>query len=409
VSLVTCCPKCSSEFDVTADQLKLHDGLVRCGHCSHVFDGFACLKDSLLTLTKRLEPSPTHLDNVAPAQPSTESFDAPAAVASQSQTAAPSSPVAQVNIGVGVRSSTPVTQQRAAQPKSEQSSRGGSDHQGRFVPSVDAQIHSMPATEGRLEPGLRIQVQADPMMPAPSRAREPVVSVAPNADAPNVDAPNDDIKEPHLGSVPGQANEDASQQIPVFSVLGESRVRGDDPSAFGRTVPEFLEEDESQSGWSWPVWVIGSLLLGVALIIQLLVFFRNDIASTAPNIRPMLLQLCQPLGCEVGYVRSIDRIFIVGSALQQAADTQTGPQRQYVLRLTLQNRASFAQPWPALLLSLTDASGTVVIKKVLQSQEFLPATLSEGPFAAQTEVGVDIQLQVDGLAISGYEIQKFFP
>jgi predicted Zn finger-like uncharacterized protein len=41
MSLVTRCPKCKSAFQVVLDQLRIHDGLVRCGHCSHVFDGYA--------------------------------------------------------------------------------------------------------------------------------------------------------------------------------------------------------------------------------------------------------------------------------------------------------------------------------------------------------------------------------
>ncbi|GAB3627215.1 hypothetical protein PTE30175_04615 [Pandoraea terrae] len=41
--LATCCPNCHTVFRVVADQLKLRDGLVRCGQCRHVFDGRAHL------------------------------------------------------------------------------------------------------------------------------------------------------------------------------------------------------------------------------------------------------------------------------------------------------------------------------------------------------------------------------
>src|SRR5690554_1497552 len=55
MSLITRCPKCQSGFEVTADQLRLHDGLVRCGQCSHVFDGFKCLQAELPTLTRKVD------------------------------------------------------------------------------------------------------------------------------------------------------------------------------------------------------------------------------------------------------------------------------------------------------------------------------------------------------------------
>lgn len=35
---ITNCPACQTQFFVTEEQLKQHDGKVRCGHCLHVFD-----------------------------------------------------------------------------------------------------------------------------------------------------------------------------------------------------------------------------------------------------------------------------------------------------------------------------------------------------------------------------------
>ena len=38
MSFVTRCPACTTQFRVVADQLKISDGWVRCGHCGEVFD-----------------------------------------------------------------------------------------------------------------------------------------------------------------------------------------------------------------------------------------------------------------------------------------------------------------------------------------------------------------------------------
>lgn len=43
MSLVTRCPHCATAFKVVADQLRVRNGLVRCGVCNTVFDGRACL------------------------------------------------------------------------------------------------------------------------------------------------------------------------------------------------------------------------------------------------------------------------------------------------------------------------------------------------------------------------------
>ncbi|EHK64631.1 zinc-ribbon domain-containing protein, partial [Achromobacter arsenitoxydans] len=43
MSLSTRCPQCGTTFKVVPDQLRVRNGLVRCGACSTVFDGRACL------------------------------------------------------------------------------------------------------------------------------------------------------------------------------------------------------------------------------------------------------------------------------------------------------------------------------------------------------------------------------
>ncbi len=53
MSLVTRCPKCQSDFMVSLEQLRVHDGLVRCGQCTNIFDGQTALESALPTLTQR--------------------------------------------------------------------------------------------------------------------------------------------------------------------------------------------------------------------------------------------------------------------------------------------------------------------------------------------------------------------
>ena len=45
MSLITCCPNCSTMFRVVPDQLKISEGWVRCGHCAEVFDATAHMMD----------------------------------------------------------------------------------------------------------------------------------------------------------------------------------------------------------------------------------------------------------------------------------------------------------------------------------------------------------------------------
>jgi predicted Zn finger-like uncharacterized protein len=43
MSMVTQCPSCATTFRVTPQQLQAQHGMVRCGRCAHIFDGFKTL------------------------------------------------------------------------------------------------------------------------------------------------------------------------------------------------------------------------------------------------------------------------------------------------------------------------------------------------------------------------------
>lgn len=45
MSLITRCPACGTLFKVVADQLRISEGWVRCGHCAEIFDATADLRD----------------------------------------------------------------------------------------------------------------------------------------------------------------------------------------------------------------------------------------------------------------------------------------------------------------------------------------------------------------------------
>jgi len=432
MGLVTRCPKCQSEYEVTADQLKLHDGLVRCGQCAHVFDGLTCLKDALPTLTRKVA-TPSQESEVAPpstpvlnvlveqeqapvptetpvAQPAPQPVSQPPAppvktVVDKPSVVAPAVVAPSQNATNHGGKSEPQLQPRSEPVKSVARTEASPPQlppQGPFVPNVDRLPRQSHEAYGRQEPALRFAASGQ----TEKEANEPTLG--------KLDPwrTRSDEREPHLGPITPTVAAAAGQAKPepAVRVIGESRVKGDDPSAFGRTVPEFLEDEEQGAEGASTLWLVGSVVLVLVLIIQSLVVFRNDLVANVPSLRPLLVQLCQPLSCEVGYVRQINRIFILGSSLQQASDAAvSGNQRDYVLRLTLQNRAAYPQPWPALMLDLTDASGTVVIKRALLPSEFLPPDLLDGPMQARQELALEIPLTVNGLSVSGYELERFFP
>ncbi|HEY8050837.1 MAG TPA: DUF3426 domain-containing protein [Ramlibacter sp.] len=84
MGLITRCPACGTMFKVVADQLRISEGWVRCGHCAEIFDATADLRDEaeidLPAVTKTEErvevsvpPADSELESVNSSYPSVHS------------------------------------------------------------------------------------------------------------------------------------------------------------------------------------------------------------------------------------------------------------------------------------------------------------------------------------------------
>jgi len=307
--MTTRCPHCGTVFKVVPDQLRVRDGLVRCGECSTVFDGRACL-------------------------------------------------VAHIPQGVD---------------------------QGRVPP----------------EP----PVPDTPAAPAVLRGRAMISAGRSGSD----DGHDDDLD-----------LDDEPIALSGATNSADRSMADEDPPRFysdphpHRASPAFLDADrQAHRSFMRRLWGYACLVGLVVLAAQLTFVYRAVIADMVPELRPVLDRLCKPIKCEVGYVRHIDKILITASTLQppvgQASASEQGASRTLILRATLRNTYSKPQPWPALRLDLRDLSDTVVIRKVLLPESYLPKTVIQKPFGAGAEVHVEIPINVDGVGVNGFDLHKFFP
>lgn len=414
MGLVTRCPKCQSGFEVTSDQLRLHDGLVRCGQCSHVFDGFACLQASLPTLTRKVEAPPDKGGQTTASDPSPSSppgtSRSPLPDTSSISSPSPSSTVAPAVVrnprssdedqgGTGAEITSAAFPRVTSATTAPTSAPSHSTAFSRFTPGGSPSGGSAPRDPILRDPPLRDSSPSEPMLKASTAQSPPPVRTA--ADRLRQD------REPVLSSLASGSADKSGGDGPI-RVMGEARLRSEDPSSVGRREPEFMEDEHEPSLLSRLFWSLFAIALCLVLALQVLVFFRNDIATSTPWTRTALVQLCARLGCEVNYVRQLDRIIIIGSSLQLVAGDQKGAQT-YSLKLTLQNRNDHPQQWPSLLLSLNDASGTVVVRKVLSPEQYLPESIGKSPFGARQEMAIEMPITVSGFPVSGFELKRFFP
>lgn len=168
-----------------------------------------------------------------------------------------------------------------------------------------------------------------------------------------------------------------------------------------------------QSAVARACWSAALLIALLALLGQALWWWRTPIATYAPVMRPVLESACAALGCTVGYVRKPQQLSIESSSVQprtgQGGALSQDAGQPLVLSALLRNRASHPQPWPALELSLTDYSDTVVMRRALMPGDYLRPDVAARPFAAHSEQHVTVEFMAQGVPVSGYRIAPFFP
>jgi predicted Zn finger-like uncharacterized protein len=174
--------------------------------------------------------------------------------------------------------------------------------------------------------------------------------------------------------------------------------------------PSFVRQADRAARWRRPG--VRAALAGVALLAsaglagQLAYTWRDRLAARAPALAPLLAQGCEWLGCELGPARQIDALSVESSGLVRVERSNL-----YKLQVSLRNRAPHPVAAPALDLTLTDARGELIARRVLRLPEL-------GETAATIPPGRDLALQttlqaaaVDGAprVIAGYTVELFYP
>ncbi|MDI1252592.1 DUF3426 domain-containing protein [Thermomonas sp.] len=132
----------------------------------------------------------------------------------------------------------------------------------------------------------------------------------------------------------------------------------------------------------WSALVVLALLLAGQL-------FFSERARLAANAqwRPVVTAVCDVTGCNVSAWHEPDAFAML------SRDVIAVPGRSGVLRVqaSIRNDARWSQPWPVLVLSLSDANG-----RLLGSRRFMPGDyLGRTPDTALLKAGQAAQLAFD--------------
>lgn len=173
--------------------------------------------------------------------------------------------------------------------------------------------------------------------------------------------------------------------------------------------PEFMINAEKAKRYSKvqmiALW-FGIVLLLITASAQALYFFRSGIAAHFPQTKPLILQMCQKLNCQIKLPTQIDNIVF------DSTELLTVNQDPHILSLSmqLQNKSAMAQAWPMLELTLKDSRGKTVLQRVFTPEEYLEnkAMVAKG-FAANSDSNIKVFFELSTMKAANYAVGVFYP
>jgi predicted Zn finger-like uncharacterized protein len=133
-------------------------------------------------------------------------------------------------------------------------------------------------------------------------------------------------------------------------------------------TPRFARNQRADKPRRWP-WLLACTLLLLGLGAQLAWALRDSLITDS-TVGPLLQQACAALQCKLPPVRDVDKLRLL------ARDVQTHPTVPGALLIsaTLRNDAAYTQPWPVVVIRLSDGNGKVIAMRRLNPYEYLDDT-----------------------------------
>ena len=370
----TRCPTCNTVFRVTSDQLRAKAGKVKCGFCQCIFNAFQELIDD----PPKTPPAVVAAADVMDARGPGPEPKAVTALASEPATL-PEPVAGEVQPEIGAEAEA----DSAADP-----AKGLMEE---TAASEDDDGHAETAGAGVAAEETASDVCVEPDLEAADRDLDSAAEIAAISGSTATEA------EQEAEGVGAETVEEATRAACEAGPVAAGELA--EAPAYNRWTAGALDGAAVHPRATWP-FVVALLLLLAALAFQLAYYYRSDLVRHVP----VAGELFAALGIAVPLPTRSELVSIEASDLQ--SDNVRG---LFVLQATLRNQAAYAQAWPALELTLTDASDAVVARRVLSAADYLAPGKDLTSFPADAEVPVRLWIDAKGLGAAGYKLYIFYP
>ncbi len=382
--LITRCPNCATRFRVTEDQLQVAKGQVRCGACLHVFDG----TDHLQVDGEVLEAGGSDVDGVLEELEDLEDLDEPtdaSRVSSDPPAPGESDDLELIPLGEG-----------SGETPDAHSAELAAD-------SADVLLDS----EARLE-ALEQELMADLKGALASQSSTEVEAAGEDANS-RVDLDSQSTDRAEEQEKAEERSATGSEEETLEDWADESRVEEHIELVTAQPEPPAQPEvhaavfEEEKPGRGLGTWLI--VLLALTALPAQVLWFQYDDWVKDDTMRPVYGYLCDLLDCELPVRTDVSLIVAKNSVLRDHPDEPGG----LIYDALLVNRASFAQPYPFVELTLTTMNGRVVATRRFKPTEYLAGEATNAQrMQPLTPVHISLALKDPGEAPLNFRI-RFMP
>jgi predicted Zn finger-like uncharacterized protein len=149
-------------------------------------------------------------------------------------------------------------------------------------------------------------------------------------------------------------------------------------------------------------WAVAAVLMVFLLAAQAAYFYRADLATQYPGLKPRLVQLCAVLRCKVLPPQRPKQIAIEASDLQVEDPARPG---LIQLTATLRNHAGHEIAYPAVDLVLTNTKEHTLARRIFLPQEYLDRSRNVAAgIPASAEVTIRLVLDTGDLNPAGFRL-----
>ena len=453
--MFTVCPKCALTLVVTAADLRVAQGYVRCGRCSSVFNALARLVDERQASGAAEADAPPHTPSApaaqtpqpAAAEPGAEPrADVPATsgteeepipedalefnpdktdvssvfveqapnpkwtaatgsfkalVAANQEPAPEELPDSQVEVEIDAAFLASMLKSEAA-PRDVSGSTGAPASipaaPETAAPPVPAGTHAPAAQE--TEPAA---------LPAPAAGSPPAATAA-SAPAPRM-RPGARHGAPHTRPVTGAARRASvteSAAAPKKAPVPAQPPAAEPVAALADlldTPPAAADRDDTLRRWLPLAWRVGTVLAVLTLCAQIVNHYRDDLATSARFNRP-LTAFYAAFG-----VHLVPRWDLRAYDVRQlGASVDPGGAGTITVRASIKNAAQQPQPLPLLRVTLQDRFGNRIASSDVAPRSYLPRAIPASSFlSAGQRIDAQMGFVDPGASAVGFELDACLP